>query len=301
MSHLRERLEAGKFVITTEMEPPKGTDLSQFLSTAALLKDKVHAVNVTDNQRAIMRLSSVGGSALLIREGLEPILQVTCRDRNRLALQSDLLTAWVLGVRNVLAMTGDPVEAGDHPMAKPVFDVSSAALLQLIAQLNVGKDGGGHPLEGRTDFFCGATVNPCVVPLEPELKRFQEKVEAGARFFQTQAIYDLEAFARFMEIARKLPVYILAGLIPLRSARMAQFLNEKVPGIHVPAAMIERLDKTSDPVESGLAIAVELVEGLKELCQGIHLMVVGKEKDFEILRRISVLKAGVHEHRDSRR
>jgi len=123
MSHLRERLEAGKFVITTEMEPPKGTDLSQFLSTAALLKDKVHAVNVTDNQRAIMRLSSVGGSALLIREGLEPILQVTCRDRNRLALQSDLLTAWVLGVRNVLAMTGDPVEAGDHPMAKPVFDV----------------------------------------------------------------------------------------------------------------------------------------------------------------------------------
>ena len=186
-------------------------------------------------------------------------------------------------------------------MAKPVFDVSSAALLQLIAQLNVGKDGGGHPLEGRTDFFCGATVNPCTVPLEPELKRFQEKVEAGARFFQTQAIYDLEAFARFMEIARKLPVYILAGLIPLRSARMAQFLNEKVPGIHVPPAMIERLDKTSDPVESGLAIAVELVEGLKELCQGIHLIVLDKEKDFEIIRRISVLKAGVHEHRHSHR
>src|SRR5947207_4470540 len=202
MSHLRDRLEAGKFVITTEMEPPKGTDLSQFLSTAALLKDKVHAVNVTDNQRAIMRLSSVGGSALLIRQGLEPILQVTCRDRNRLALQSDLLTAWVLGVRNVLAMTGDPVEAGDHPMAKPVFDVSSAALLQMIGQLNSGNDAAGHPLEGKTDFFCGATVNPCVEPLEPELKRFEEKVAAGARFFQTQAIYDLDAFARFMEIVK---------------------------------------------------------------------------------------------------
>jgi methylenetetrahydrofolate reductase (NADPH) len=292
MSHFRERLEAGKFVITTEMEPPKGTDLSQFLSTAALLKDKVHAVNVTDNQRAIRPAHPRGTRADFAGDLSGP-------ESSGAAIRSS--HRWVLGVRNVLAMTGDPVEAGDHPMAKPVFDVSSAALLQLIAQLNVGKDGGGHPLEGRTDFFCGATVNPCVVPLEPELKRFQEKVEAGARFFQTQAIYDLNAFARFMEIARKLPVYILAGLIPLRSARMARFLNEKVPGIHVPAAMIERLDKTSDPVGSGLAIAVELVEGLKELCQGIHLMVLGKEKDFEIMRRISVLKAGVHEHRDSHR
>src|SRR6058998_887170 len=213
MSHLRERLEAGKFVITTEMKPPKGTDLSQFLYTAALLKDKVHAVNVTDNQRAIMRLSSLGGATLLIREGLEPILQVTCRDRNRLALQSDLLAAWVLGIKNVLVMTGDPVEAGDHPMAKPVFDLGSTSLLNLIAQLNAGSDGAEHPLEGKSDFFCGATVNPCLEPLEPELQRFAEKVEAGARFFQTQAIYDLEAFARFIEFARRLPVYIIAGLI----------------------------------------------------------------------------------------
>src|SRR5438034_5635607 len=165
MSHLRERLEAGKFVITTEMEPPKGTDLSQFLSTAALLKGKVDAINVTDNQRAIMRLSSVGGATLLVREGLEPILQLTCRDRNRIALQSDLLTASVLGVRNVLAMTGDPVDAGDHPMPKPVFDVSSAALLQLIAQLNVRKDGSGHPVEGRTDFFRAPPANPRLVAL----------------------------------------------------------------------------------------------------------------------------------------
>ncbi len=245
MSTLRERLESGQFVITTEMEPPKGTDLSHFLSTAALLKGKVDAINVTDNQRAIMRLSSVGGAALLVREGLEPILQLTCRDRNRMALQSDLLTASVLGVRNVLAMTGDPV------------------------------------------FFCGATVNPCVEPLGPELKRFEERVAAGARFVQTQAIYDLEAFARFIAIARKLPVYIIAGLIPLRSVRMAHFLNEKVPGIHVPPAMIERLDKAADPIECGLAIAAELVEALRQLCQGIHLMIVGKEKDFAILERLS--------------
>jgi methylenetetrahydrofolate reductase (NADH) len=287
MSTLRERLESGQFVITTEMEPPKGTDLSQFLSTAALLKGKVDAINVTDNQRAIMRLSSVGGATLLVREGLEPILQLTCRDRNRMALQSDLLTASVLGVRNVLAMTGDPVDAGDHPMAKAVFDISSAALLELIGQLNSGNDGAGHPLQGKTDFFCGATVNPCVEPLEPELKRFEEKVAAGARFFQTQAIYDLEAFARFIAIARKLPVYIIAGLIPLRSVRMAHFLNEKVPGIHVPNAMIERLDKAADPIECGLAIAAETVEALRQLCQGIHLMIVGKEKDFAILERLS--------------
>jgi methylenetetrahydrofolate reductase (NADPH) len=287
MSTLRERLESGQFVITTEMEPPKGTDLSQFLSTAALLKGKVDAINVTDNQRAIMRLSSVGGATLLVREGLEPILQLTCRDRNRMALQSDLLTAAVLGVRNVLAMTGDPVDAGDHPMAKAVFDISSAALLELIGQLNSGNDGAGHPLEGKTDFFCGATVNPCVEPLEPELKRFEEKVAAGARFFQTQAIYDLEAFARFIAIARKLPVYIIAGLIPLRSVRMAHFLNEKVPGIRVPTAMIERLDRATDPIECGLAIAAEIVEALRQLCQGIHLMIVGKEKDFAILERLS--------------
>jgi methylenetetrahydrofolate reductase (NADPH) len=287
MSTLRERLESGQFVITTEMEPPKGTDLSQFLSTAALLKGKVDAINVTDNQRAIMRLSSVGGAILLVREGLEPILQLTCRDRNRMALQSDLLSASVLGVRNVLAMTGDPVDAGDHPMAKAVFDISSAALLELIGQLNSGNDGAGHPLEGKTDFFCGATVNPCVEPLEPELKRFEEKVAAGARFFQTQAIYDLEAFARFIATAQKLPVYIIAGLIPLRSVRMAHFLNEKVPGIHVPTAMIERLDKAVDPIECGLAIAAELVEALRQLCQGIHLMIVGKEKDFTILERLS--------------
>jgi 5,10-methylenetetrahydrofolate reductase len=287
MSTLRERLESGQFVITTEMEPPKGTDLSQFLATAALLKGKVDAINVTDNQRAIMRLSAVGGATLLVREGLEPILQLTCRDRNRMALQSDLLTASVLGVRNVLAMTGDPVDAGDHPMAKAVFDISSAALLELMGQLNLGHDGAGHPLEGKTDFFCGATVNPCVEPLEPELKRFEEKVAAGARFFQTQAIYDLEAFARFIAIARKLPVYIIAGLIPLRSVRMAHFLNEKVPGIRVPTAMIERLDKAADPIDCGLAIAAETIEALRQLCQGIHLMIVGKEKDFAILERLS--------------
>jgi methylenetetrahydrofolate reductase (NADH) len=289
--NLRERLESGQFVVTTEMEPPKGTDLSTYLSTAALLKGKIHAVNITDNQRAIMRLSSVGGASLLLREGLEPILQLTCRDRNRIALQSDLLTAWVLGMRNVLTMTGDPVDAGDHPMAKPVFDISSAVLLETIVKLNSGRDAAGHTLEGKTDFFCGATVNPCVVPLEPELKRFEEKVAAGARFFQTQAIYDLASFARFMKIARTMPVYIIAGLIPLRSVKMAQFLNEKVPGIHVPAGMIERLNKSAEPIEAGLKIAGELVEELRKMCQGIHLMVVGKEKNFDILERLSLADA----------
>ncbi len=287
MSSLRERLEAGQFIITTELEPPKGTSLSHFESEARFLREKIDAVNVTDNQRAVMRLSSLGGSAVLLREGLEPILQVTCRDRNRMAIQSDLLSAWVLGVKNVLTMTGDPVEAGDHPAAKPVFDLGSTALLKLIATLNRGEDSVGHPLDGKTDFFCGSTVNPGAEPFEPELDRFHEKVDAGARFFQTQAIYDLEAFSRFMEKARKLPVYIIAGLIPLRSTLMAHFLNQKVPGIRVPKSMIRRLETASDPLETGLQIALELVDGLKQLCDGIHLMVVGKKKDFGILSRLS--------------
>jgi 5,10-methylenetetrahydrofolate reductase len=205
-----------------------------------------------------------------------------------MALQSDLLTAWVLGVRNVLVMTGDPVEAGDHPMAKPVFDIGSTALLRLIAQLNAGSDAAGWPLEGKTDFFCGATVNPCVEPLEPELQRFMEKVEAGARFFQTQAIYDLDAFRRFMDRARRLPVFIIAGVIPLRSAKMARFLNEKVPGIHVPVATVDALEQAVNAQEKGIEIALALVEGLKDLCHGIHLMVVGKERNFEILQRLSL-------------
>jgi 5,10-methylenetetrahydrofolate reductase len=288
MTSLRERLEAGKFVVTTEMEPPKGTDLSEFLSTAALLKGKVHAVNVTDNQRAVMRLSSVGGASLLVREGLEPILQLTCRDRNRMALESDLLAAWALGVRNVLTMTGDPVDAGDHPLARPVFDVSSAELLQIIGQLNSGNDAAGHQLQGKTDFFYGATVNPCLVPLEPELERFEEKVAAGARFFQTQAIYDLDGFTRFVKIAEKLAVFIIAGLIPLRSVATARFLNEKVPGITVPPELIERLAKSQDPAQTGQEIAGEIADRLKKVCQGIHLMVVGKEKDFTILERLAV-------------
>ena len=288
MPNLRQRLESGQFVVTSEMEPPKGTDLTEFLATAALLKGKVHAVNVTDNQRATMRMSSVGGASVLAREGLEPILQLTCRDRNRMALQSDLLTAWVLGVHNVLTMTGDPVDAGDHPMAKPVFDISSAALLQTIGGLNAGRDAVGNSLEGGTEFFCGATVNPCIEPLEPELKRFEEKIEAGARFFQTQAIYDLGAFDCFMKIARGKPVYIIAGIIPLRSVKMADFLNEKVPGITVPRELIARLSNSRDAVETGLEITCDLVAGLREKCHGVHLMIVGKDKDLSILDRLSV-------------
>lgn len=290
MSRLRERLEAKNFVITTEMEPPKGTDLTQFRATVELLKGRVDGVNMTDNQRAVMRLSSVGGSCLLVREGLEPIMQLTCRDRNRMALQSDLLAAWVLGVRNVLTMTGDPVDAGDHPDAKPVFDISSAQLLQVIGELNAERDGAGNRLEGGSDFFCGGTVNPCIEPLAPELKRFDEKIDAGARFFQTQAIYDLDAFARFMEVAAKRPVFIIAGIIPLRSVRMASFLNDKVPGITVPPRMIERLDRSGDPVEAGREIALEIASGLKTQCQGIHLMVVGKDKDFTLLEQLSSVR-----------
>lgn len=287
MSELRRRLQAGEFVVTTELEPPKGTDTSELLAHVGAVKGRVQAANVTDNQRSVMRMSSLGGSVAVLRAGLDPILQVTCRDRNRLGMQSDLLAAWSLGVHNILTMTGDPVAAGDHPDAKPVFDITSGELIRMVAGLNAAHDYAGNPLSGATDFFIGSTANPGADPLESELKKFDEKVEAGARFFQTQAVYDLDSFAAFMDHAGSYPVYVLAGLIPLKSAKMARFLNEKVPGIHVPAAMVAALEAASDPAGVGRDIVVDVARGLKDLCHGAHVMVVGKEKDFVILDRLA--------------
>ncbi len=289
MSDLRNRMQAGGFVVTTELEPPKGTDLSELLEHVAKVKGRVQAANVTDNQRSVMRMSSLGGSAAVLGAGLDPILQVTCRDRNRLGMQSDLLTAASLGIHNVLTMTGDPVDAGDHPDAKPVFDITSGELIRLLATLNSGHDLAGNALAGSTDFFIGSTANPGADPLEAELKKFDEKVEAGARFFQTQAVYDLDSFAAFMDHAGGYPVYVLAGLIPLKSAKMARFLNEKVPGITGPDHMIAALEAASDPAEVGRDIVVDVARGLKDLCHGAHVMVVGKEKDFVILDRLTAL------------
>src|SRR3989338_1261619 len=206
----KDILNSGKFVVTAEVGPPKGTDIKEMLHHMEILKGKVDAVNVTDNQSAVMRICSMAVSRTAMEHGLEPIFQMTCRDRNRIGLQSDLLGASILGIKNVLCMTGDHPNAGDHKEAKPVYDIESVQLLGIVNSLNNGKDMMGNEMKGSTNFFQGAVVTPEANPVEPQLMKFEKKVKAGAKFFQTQAIYDIEKFKEFMKFAKKFPVKILA-------------------------------------------------------------------------------------------
>jgi len=269
------------FVVTAEIGPPKGTDISTMAHHIDLLKDKVDALNVTDNQSSVMRISSLAVCRLILDRGGEPILQLTCRDRNRLALQSELLSAWVLGVKTVLCLTGDYVSVGDHPQAKPVFDLDSVQLLQTVGLLNAGKDLAGKDLQGKTEFFAGAVVTPEADPIEPQLIKFRKKVAAGAKFFQTQAIYDLDNFKRFMDEARKHDVKVMAGIVLLVSAGMARYMNKNVPGIFVPEALIEEMAKAEKGkgIEVGIRIAGRMIRQLRDqkLCDGVHIMAIGKE------------------------
>lgn len=275
---LKEELNSGRFVVTAEICPPRGTDTSVFLEKARLLKGRVSAANVTDNQRAVMRLSSLACSALLLKEGIEPVFQMTCRDRNRLALQSDILGAWTLGVRNILALTGDHVLAGDHREAKAVFDLDSVQLVGLINMLNAGRNLNNVELRGGTDFFVGAVIAPEADPWEPEEIKFEKKIMAGARFFQTQAIYDMERFKRFFEGAGNRGVKILGGILLLKSAKMARYLNENVPGITVPLALIDELEGAKDQLAAGIKIASRQLRELKTFCHGAHIMAIGQEE-----------------------
>jgi 5,10-methylenetetrahydrofolate reductase len=277
-SRLSKELSSGRFVITAEICPPRGTDVSGFIEKARLLKEKVVAANVTDNQRAVMRLSSLACAVILLREGVEPVFQMTCRDRNRLALQSDIMGAWVLGVRNILALTGDHVSFGDHRDAKAVYDLDSVHLVHTINTLNSGKNLNGKEMRGGTDFFVGAVVTPGVTPVEPEMMKFEKKVQAGARFFQTQAIFDMDRFKRFFDRARKYDVKVLGGILLLKSAKMARYLNEKVPGVNVPQNLIEELGKAPDQLKKGIEIASRQVRDLKGFCHGAHIMAIGTEE-----------------------
>ncbi|MDH4226940.1 MAG: methylenetetrahydrofolate reductase [Deltaproteobacteria bacterium] len=277
-SKLKKELESGRFVVTAEICPPRGTDTAEFVEKARLLKDKITAANVTDNQRAVMRLSSLACSVLLLKEGIEPVFQMTCRDRNRLAIQSDALGAWALGVRNVLALTGDHVSAGDHREAKAVFDLDAVQLVHTIDTLNKGKNLGGKELRGKTDFYLGAVVNPGAEPFEPEWIRFQKKISAGARFFQTQAVFDMDAYKQFFEDAEKTGVKVLCGILLLKSAKMAEYLNKNVPGVNVPKQFIDALENASDPLEKGIEIAAEQVKTLKRFSHGVHIMAIGQEE-----------------------
>src|SRR4030043_821994 len=234
-------LDSGKFIMTSEIGPPKGTNIEKMLHHIDVLKDKVDAINVPDHQSSMMRFPTLGGGLYIKDRGGEPILQMTCRDRNQLALQADLLLAYVRGIRNVLCLTGDAVVVGDHKEAAGVFDLDSVQLLRTIRQMELGKDLGGNDLDGAVEFCAGAIVTPEARPIEPQLIKFEKKVEAGAEFFQTQAVYDLDNFANFMKYARKFPVKILAGIVLLSSARMAKYMTENVPGIFVPQNLIDEL------------------------------------------------------------
>ena len=274
---LTDLFDAGRFAITSEVAPPKGTDTGEMLENAELLKPRVAAINITDQQSSVMRLGSLAASQMLKSRGIEPIFQVTCRDRNRIALQSDLLSAWSLGVENVLCLTGDHVSLGDFPDAKPVFDLDSVSLLAAAKRLNEGYDLGDNELEGRPDFCLGAVVTPGAEPVELQLIKMEKKIAAGATFFQTQAVFDAEAFARFMELAKPLGVPVMAGIILLKSPRMARFMNQNVAGVHVPDSLIDEMASTEDRPATSVEIAARLIRDIKDICQGVHIMPLGWE------------------------
>ena len=277
MSKLRQTLESGKFVVTGEIGPPKGVDIMKYLEDGEKLRDKVVAVNVTDLQSAVMRIGSMAVCAKIVERGVEPVYQLTCRDRNRLALQSDLLSAWVLGIRNVLCLTGDHPILGDHTEAKPVYDLDSVQLLKAASTLNQGQDMAGHELEGKPDFFLGAVVTPAADPLEPQVIKMEKKIEAGARFFQTQAIYEPEKFEQFMNQAQTFKVPIMAGIVVLKSAAMARFMNENVAGINVPDSIIKEMAETNkeERKKKAVEIAARIIRQVKPFCQGVHIMPLG--------------------------
>ena len=275
---LCDKIREKKFILTSEIGPPKGTDIKEMLEDAELLKDRVDAINVTDLQSSVMRVGSLAICRLLIERGIETVFQMTCRDRNRLALQSDLLSASVLGIKNILALTGDHTTLGDHPGAKPVFDLDSIQLLDAIQTLHAGKDMAGKELKGRPEFCVGAVVNPGADPIEPEIMKMEKKIEKGAQFFQTQAIYDIELFKKFMDAAKHLKTTIIAGIVLLKSAGMAKYMNKNVAGVFVPDDLIEEMTKTQDKSATSIEIAARLIKELKPMCQGIHVMPIGWDK-----------------------
>jgi len=282
VSKLKQALNSGKFVVTSEIGPPKGTNIEKMLHHIDLLKDKVDALNVTDHQSSVMRFPSIGGCLAVKEHGGEPILQMTCRDRNRLALQADLLLAYTRGIGNVLCLTGDAITVGDHKEAKGVFELDSLQLLKTIRQMESGKDLGGNDLDGAVEFCAGAIVTPEQRPIEPQMVKFEKKVEAGAEFFQTQAIYDLDNFSRFMQHVRQFPVKILAGIVLLSSARMAKFMTENIPGIFVPQYLIDELASApkGEALNKGIEIAGRMIATLEKesICDGVHIMAIGREE-----------------------
>jgi 5,10-methylenetetrahydrofolate reductase len=276
MSRLEKKLIAGEFVVTAEIAPPKGVDVAPSIAQAKKLSD-LAAINVTDNQGANMRMSPLVLSGLLCQAGIEPILQLTCRDRNRLALQSDLLGAAALGIENLLLLSGDHASFGDHPQARSVFDLDSVQLLQTVTSLMRGVDLAGKKLSSSPHFFAGAAVSPEAEPFELMFQKYRKKIDCGAKFFQTQAVFDIDRYVGFMQKATTLKVPVLTGILLLKSAGMARFLNANIPGVKVPETLIKRLEKSDRPLDEGVAIAREMVAVARDCSQGVHLMTLGHE------------------------
>lgn len=289
LDSLASRLKGSGPVITAELNPPKGVDLSPLLATAEALRELVAAFNVTDSQSAVMVQAGLALAHRLVDRGLEPILQVSCRDRNRIALQSDLLAAAALGVRTVLCLTGDDPRRGDHPDAKPVFDLDAMALLRATAALRGGKDLTGNALKDAPDLLAGAVVNPGAPDLEKELRRMDEKVAAGAAFFQTQAVFDLALLDRFRRRVDGLGVPVLIGVIIPKSVRMARWMNQNLPGVHVPDDVVEELERSPRPFEAGVTIAARVTAEAIAGFKGAHLMALGWEHRIpEVLHQAGV-------------
>ncbi|QCH15978.1 5,10-methylenetetrahydrofolate reductase [Synechococcus sp. CB0101] len=282
---LQQALEVGSLAITAEVMPPRGGDASSTLAHARALKGRVHAVNVTDGSRAVMRMSSLAVCRLLLDQGIEPVWQVACRDRNRIALQADLLGAHALGIRNVLCLTGDPVRAGDQPGARPVNELESVRLLQQLQALNQGLDPvQGALADGPTALFAGAAADPQSPSWSGLKSRIARKHAAGARFLQTQMVMDGESLKRFVgEITGPLGLPVLAGVFLLKSAKNAAFINRVVPGANIPQSIIDRLAAASNPADEGISIAAEQVAAYAGIAQGVHLMAVKAEERIPLI------------------
>jgi 5,10-methylenetetrahydrofolate reductase len=276
MSRLSDRLARQQFVVTAEIAPPKGIDIAPALAKAELLRD-MDAINVTDNQGACMRMSPLALARLLVEQGFEPILQLTCRDRNRMALQSDLLGAAAMGIENLLLLTGDHPKFGDHKASRPVFDLDSVQLIKAVDRLEQGVDMAGKPLCAAPKFFTGAAVAPAAEPQLLTLKKFQKKVSCGVKFFQTQAVFQRSQLETFMAAAKQFQVPVILGVLLLKNARMANFLNRNIPGVQVPQDLLQRLEGAADPLQEGVRIAREMVGLARHFCQGVHLMTFGHE------------------------
>ncbi|NEP88078.1 MAG: methylenetetrahydrofolate reductase [Okeania sp. SIO2C2] len=279
MNRFRNAVKSGEFLVTAEVAPPKGANPAHMIEMASTLKGRVHAVNVTDGSRAVLRMSSLAASIILKNNGIDPICQVACRDRNRIGLQADLMGASALGLHNILALTGDPVKAGDHKDARSVFDMESVRLLKMIAKLNQGMDWNEKALpDGATDLFVGAAVDPQSPSWSGLKKRFERKLLAGCQFFQSQLISDFDKLEKFMnQIAVESNKPILAGIFLLKSAKNAAFINKYVPGVDIPEHIINRLAKAEKPLEEGMKIAAEQVQIASKICHGVHLMAIKRE------------------------